>query len=100
NGRISVRGAVRHNVGVGYAIPAHEIALILPELLAGRDVARGWLGVRFFAVSDGRPGVVVRDVVPGSPAAVVGVEPGDRILSAQGKAVDHPVRLQNLLSVL
>ena len=100
NGRISVRGASRHNVGVGYAVPTHEIALVLPELLAGRDVKRGWLGVRFFSRGDGRPGVVVRDVVPGSPAAVAGVESGDRIVAAQGKRLDHPVRLQNYLTAL
>ena len=100
NGRISVRSGLRHNVGVGYAIPAHEIALILPALREGQDVRRGWLGVRFFSQGDGRPGVVVRDVVPGSPAALAGISPGDRIVSAQGRVLDHPVRLQNYLSAL
>jgi len=100
NGRISIRGAARHNVGVGYAIPIHQIELILEELKAGRDVRRGYLGVRFFVHSDGRPGVVVRDVVPGSPAHGAGLVVGDRILAARGRRLDHPVRLQNYLSVI
>lgn len=100
NGRISTRGGARHNVGIGFAIPAHQIALVLPDLRAGRDVARGYLGVRLRAEGDGRPGAVLTDVVPGSPAERAGLRVRDRIVAVQGRPVDHPVRLQNQLSVL
>jgi S1-C subfamily serine protease len=100
NGRISIRGTARHNVGVGFAIPIHQIALILDELKAGRDVTRGYLGVRFFVHGDGRGGVVIRDVQPGSPAFKAGLQAGDRIVSVQGRELEHPVRLQNYLAVL
>ncbi|MCO5170133.1 MAG: trypsin-like peptidase domain-containing protein [Planctomycetes bacterium] len=99
-GRISVRGGVRHNVGVGFAIPAHQIAIILDALKAGQAIHRGWLGVRFLSTTDGAPGALVREVVPGSPADVGGLRAGDRIVGVQDKAVDHPVRLQNHLSIL
>lgn len=99
-GRISVRGGVRHNVGVGYAVPAHQILIVLDALKAGTPIHRGWLGVRFLSTTDGKPGALVREVVPGSPAEQAGLARGDRIMDVEGKPVDHPVRLQNHLSVL
>ncbi len=100
NGRISIRGLARHNVGVGFAIPAHQIAPILDSLREGRDVARGYLGIRFSRLGDGAPGARVEEVVPGGPAAAAGLQVGDRILGVRGRAIVHPVRLQNYLTVL
>lgn len=104
NGRISVRGAARHNVGVGFAIPLHQILLVLDDLRAGRDVERGYLGVRFLTEKQGR-GVVVRDVLPRTPASEAGLRSGDRILAVEGaglgrRTISHPVRLQNALTIL
>lgn len=99
-GRISVRGGVRHNVGVGFAVPMHQILIVLDALKAGQKVHRGWLGVRFLATTDGTPGALVREVLAASPAEAGGLLAGDRIVAVQGKAVDHPVRLQNHLSIL
>ena len=78
----------------------HQIALVLDDLKAGRDVARGYLGVRFFTQADGKPGVLVSEVTPASPALAAGLLAGDRILRVAGRVLDHPVRLQNYLSVL
>ena len=107
NGRISIRAGARHNVGVGFAIPIHVVTRILDDLKAGRPVARGFLGVRFFTTPEDRmgdgalaPGVRVREVVAGSPAAAAGLLPGDRIVAVDGQPVDHPVRLQNRLAIL
>ena len=100
NGRISIRGPSRHNVGVGFAVPSHQVELGLASMLRGDDVHRGYLGVRFGTRSDGRVGAVIREVVPGSPAATGGLQAGDRIVRVRGRAIEHPVRLQNYLSVL
>lgn len=99
-GRISVRGGVRHNVGVGFAVPTHQVTIILDALKSGQEVHRGWLGVRFLSTTDGTPGALVREVVAGSPADLGGLRAGDRIVGVQGRPVDHPVRLQNRLSIL
>jgi serine protease Do len=34
-------------------------------------------------------GALVSDVLPGTPAAIAGLKPGDVILSYAGKAIDH-----------
>lgn len=99
-GRIAVRGGVRHNVGVGFCVPLHQVLLVLGRLERGEAVDRAWLGVRFLPVTDGTPGVVVRDVLPGSPAAAAGVHAGDRVVALDGRPIDQPMRLQNALAVL
>lgn len=98
-GRISVRGRRSRSVGVGFAVPAHQIALVLDRLLEGQDIVRGFLGVRFDRDAPG-PGVRVIHVLPGSPADSGDLRPGDLLLEVDGRRVDHPMRLQNALSIL
>jgi S1-C subfamily serine protease len=101
-GRISIRGSEKKNVGVGFAVPIDQVKLILEDLKVGAEVVHGYLGVRFRGETDGdgRPGLEILDVRPGSPADRAGLKRGDRILSVNGKPVDQPVRLENVLSVL
>ena len=51
---------------------------------------RGWLGVELGKRAADEPGVLVRDVVRGSPAQTSGVVPGDVILSVDGANVAKP----------
>ncbi len=101
-GRISIRATEKKNVGVGFAIPIDQIKLILKDLEVGAEIAHGYLGVRFRgeADGDGQPGVPIVGVLPGSPADRAGLKKGDRILTVNGREVDQPVRLENVLSVL
>lgn len=50
----------------------------------------GWLGVELAATGQGEPGVRVRSVVRGSPAAQSGLQQGDVLLRIGGKAVQSP----------
>jgi len=59
-----------------------------PRSLAPRPAAeRGWLGVELAMRQPNEPGVLVRDVVRGSPAASSGVVAGDVIISVDGEDV-------------
>jgi serine protease Do len=99
NGRISIRGGERVNVGVGFAIPSNQIRGILSDLKAGKDVRHGHLGIRFYPETEG-PGVLVWEVDRKSSAERAGLRAQDVIVEIEGVPVTHAVRLQNVLSQL
>jgi thiol-disulfide isomerase/thioredoxin len=51
---------------------------------------RGWMGVELVATEPEQPGVAVRGVIPGSPAARAGILPGDILLSIEGEPLSAP----------
>jgi thiol-disulfide isomerase/thioredoxin len=59
--------------------PASPARRVVPPRRRAAQTGRPWLGV--YLRSDGRPGVLVRKVHPGSPAAKAGLQAGDRILT-------------------
>lgn len=60
---------------------------------------RGWLGVELSKRESNEPGVLVRDVVRGSPAAGSGLKSGDVILSIDGENVVLPEDVSRLVAV-
>jgi len=71
-----------------------------PRTLEPRPAAqRGWLGVELAMRGEGEPGVLVRDVVRGSPAANSGLRSGDVILSVDGDNVTLPDDVSRLVAV-
>ncbi|MFN7627589.1 MAG: S1C family serine protease, partial [Pirellula sp.] len=86
--------------GVSFSIPSRLARQVLDQFMAHGRVRRGWLGVELTPElpfgpesasgsmrEDVAPAVVVRAVVPDSPAAKAGVYPGDRITHFNGVAV-------------
>lgn len=87
-------------------IPAATIERIVPALLAGGHVPRGWLGIalRPVAVPDElrqaageAAGLMVMSLSPEGPAAKAGIVPGDIILSVDGTSAR---RLRSVLGRL
>ncbi|HYQ05081.1 MAG TPA: redoxin domain-containing protein [Polyangiaceae bacterium] len=71
-----------------------------PRAFAPRPAAeRGWLGVELAMRQADEPGVLVRDVVRGSPAASAGVAAGDVIISVDGENVARPDDVSRLVAV-
>jgi thiol-disulfide isomerase/thioredoxin len=60
---------------------------------------RGWLGVELAKRAGNEPGVLVRDVLRGSPAAGSGLKGGDVILSVDGENVALPEDVSRLVAV-
>lgn len=94
-------------VGLGLAVPVNDTSRrILAALLADGRVRRAWLGVAGSPaalpaeVADRRGqarGLRIVEVVPGSPAAVAGLRPGDVLLRAGEVPVTGAEVLQRLM---
>ena len=86
------------NVGIGFAIPANLALPVIESLKAEGRVKRGWLGVRIQTVTeeiaesmglDDALGALVASVTGGGPAESADIQPGDVILSFDGKQIDR-----------
>jgi serine protease Do len=96
------------SLGIGFAIPINVAKRVYTDLNARGRVVRGWLGVsvqpltaelaRSFGAGDER-GVLVAEVVEGSPAQKAGLEAGDIIVEFNGKAVTAPDDLQRAVGL-
>ncbi|MEL7690861.1 Do family serine endopeptidase [Citromicrobium bathyomarinum] len=95
------------SVGVGFAIPADTAAPIVERLRRGEAIERGYLGVSIGPVTDdfaaalGLPrnrGEVVQSVVDGEAAQKAGIEPGDVVISVNGKDVTPDQTLSFLVA--
>ncbi len=80
--------------GVNFAIPEYYAAQILPQLYTGGKMQHPYIGA---ALSEKNGILSVTYVVPGSPAARAGIQPGDTLLSVNNDTVDSIDKVQNLL---
>jgi len=95
------------NMGIGFAVPSNMARSILEQLVKTGRVVRGWLGVSIqdmspelasqFGVAEPK-GVLVSDVLDGSPAKRAGLERGDVIVEFDGKTVENPTQLRNAVA--
>jgi serine protease Do len=97
--------------GVSFAIPIDEAMRVVDQLRASGHVVRGYLGIlpvdvprelaeEYKLGKDKARGAFVRQVVQGAPADKAGVQPGDVVLTVNGKAVDGAVDLRRTLGAL
>jgi serine protease Do len=89
--------------GIGFAIPSNTVRNALESLLKQGRIIRGYLGIQSRALQPGEngsetDGVTVAEVMPGSPAAQAGVQPGDIIRKFDGHDVNNFTALRSLVA--
>ncbi len=96
------------NVGIGFAIPSNMAMTIKKSLVKHGEVRRGLLGVttqdltselvKAFALKNTR-GAVVSKVAGNSAADRAGIEPGDIIVSINGRKVKGSHQIRNIIGL-
>jgi serine protease Do/serine protease DegQ len=97
------------NVGIGFAIPSNMVMTLKETLIEHGEVKRGLLGVttqdltpdliKAFDLKS-RRGAVVSKVEGNSAADLAGIEPGDIIVSLNGKKVKGSHQIRNIIGLL
>ena len=95
------------SIGIGFAIPSALAQPIIEQLKATGKVERGWIGARIQPVTDDLAetvgldktrGAMIAAIDPGSPAVLAKLQPGDVILSYDGKPIERSRQLPRLVA--
>jgi serine protease Do len=89
--------------GIGFAIPSNSVRTALESLLKQGRIIRGYLGIQTRGLQPGQSnadsdGVVVEEVMPGSPAAQAQLQRGDVIRKFNGRDVKNIYALRSVLA--
>jgi len=97
------------SLGIGFAIPVSTAKKIMEQIIQNGSVTRGWIGV---AVQDMTPelaesfklkdtqGVLISEVVRGSPADKAGIKPGDILVSIADSTLSDSTAMLETISAL
>ncbi len=105
---IGVNTLVASNAsGLGFAISSNTVRQIADELIKNGKVVRGFIGVQYTQLSArqaaqvglpaGTTGIIVTQVVPGSPATQAGIRVNDIITKVNDQLIDPQHPLQSLM---
>jgi serine protease Do len=94
--------------GIGFAIPSNMVRNVVDSIINVGKVTRGWLGVqiqqlnpelaRQFNLPDEK-GALLVEIVEGSPAEKAGLQRGDVIVEFEGKKIEGPSQLKNMVAM-
>ena len=89
--------------GIGFAIPSNTVRMAIESLLKQGRIIRGYLGIRARALQPGQngaesEGVVIDEVIPGSPAAQAQLQKGDTLRKFNGHDVKSFPALRSLVA--
>ncbi|MBI3590184.1 MAG: trypsin-like peptidase domain-containing protein [Candidatus Melainabacteria bacterium] len=97
----------RNAQSLNFSIPADYAKKIADDLIAHGSIKHPYLGIKMGKLTEeqlkaeGLPketvGVYVVEVVPESPAQLGGITPGDIIQKVEGKDIDDPTRIAELV---
>ncbi len=95
-------------MGIGFAIPINMVKAIEKQLIEKGEVVRGYLGVMIqeltpalreeFGLKENE-GVLIADVMEGSPAQKGGIKRGDVVIEFNGKEVKDVSQFRNMVAL-
>jgi serine protease Do/serine protease DegQ len=97
------------NIGIGFAIPANMVKVVMNQLIKFGEVKRGVLGVNIVSLTPdvaqsmeltNVEGALVSQVVEGSAAEKAGIKAGDIITAINGRNVKSAGELRNSIGLL
>ncbi len=105
---IGINTAIQANAqNIGFSIPIDVVKDVVDALIHHRKIERPYVGIAMQLLDEtmikslGLPsntkGVFVGEVYPNSPAQAAGLEPGDIIQKVEGKDVESPKEVQDLV---
>ncbi len=106
----AIASGTGYYTGYGFAIPINLAKRIMRDIIEKGRVVRPWIGISMsgnpvdqktadYYGLDRPTGVVVQEVVDGSPAEKGGLKPLDLILKIDGQEVDRSNQVQNIVAL-
>jgi serine protease DegQ len=97
------------SLGIGFAIPTSTAKKVMEQIIQSGSVTRGWVGIAVqeltpelaesFKLKDTQ-GVLIAEVVRGSPADKSGIKAGDILVSIDGKPMTDSTTMLETISAL
>jgi putative serine protease PepD len=94
---IGINTAIKSDAqGIGFAIPINKAKEIANKLIKEGKITYPWIGIRGYAITSDmldyikfpvNKGVVIAEVVPGSPADKAGLKGGNRVIYVDGTQI-------------
>jgi serine protease Do len=95
---IGLNVAVRAGAqGIGFAIPVDQVMGVAAQLLSVEQLENKRHGLVTHSASEPTEPLVVDEVLPDSPAAAAGLQPGDKICEIGEASVSRPLDLERAL---
>jgi serine protease Do len=98
---------VSQATGINFAVSSNTVKQIADEIIANGKVVRGYIGIQYSPITPrqaaqlglptGTIGIIVSQVVPGSPADQAGIGVNDIITKVNGQVIDADHPLSSLL---
>ncbi|MBL8824468.1 MAG: PDZ domain-containing protein [Planctomycetia bacterium] len=88
-GESETAGVEWYDSGIGFAVPFDDVQAVLPKLKQGKTLQKGRMGVIMKNEDPIMTESEITSVTLESPASKLGIKPGDKIVSVDGKPIKN-----------